>query len=395
MLTVASSDLGYYEAVERNLKKYSKFKLTKVIYIQIWTFLASISELVQRYFNMDRFFVSISRQSDLEQKIIETALDSDKLVLRNPRSLREALNPFKYIPLTDIAKVSFKNFKIFTRLEEKGLINFLYCDDDMASLESAIASSIERTKKVLVSYGVSKVVMQNEHSPFEKIILLACRELNIKVIVIAHGFIQDHYLITIAPIRADALVVWSLDELKLLSRFLPKCEREKLRYFGWPFPLIQRKNIIDRYPLFILTDVNFLSDKEFDETVKFIHSLQESFANLRIRPHPANYLDISLNANKVRRIFSNQISDDSLNHDLSYSSFVIGNDSSVLVHAAQSGIPSFQLKCTLKNNMPGVIPIESPQEVFDHSIDFERPKVEPIFEGLNKIAFSILNELYD
>ena len=97
----------------------------------------------------------------------------------------------------------------------------------------------------------------------------------------------------------------------------------------------------------------------------------------------------------IFQLFSDKISERTIEQDLSLSSFVIGNDSSVLVSAAQSGIASFQLNCSLRNRLPGVKPVESHLDVLGN-LSYEgsiRTDSNSGHDHLKDVATQILRQL--
>ena len=236
-----------------------------------------------------KIYLSISRNSDLE-KILENDLQSTGVqILSNPRSLNEVLKMRQNPAIMNIAESSLALHTIHLKIKKKGLLKFLADERNIKKLDLIIKDRVILTQSILTRLNVSSLILQNEHCFHEKIVCMAAKRLNIKVIIVAHGYITCNALVTIAPISADFLFVWTHEQkLFVTSRY--SVGKHKVLYEGWPFNTLSLQERSDeKYLLIVLTELeDILTEQQFKLTIKTIERLSLSNEKVRVRLHPTN-----------------------------------------------------------------------------------------------------------
>ena len=87
-------------------------------------------------------------------------------------------------------------------------------------LEKHIELEVQFIQRFLLKKQIKLIISSGDSSISMKLLLTAARRLNIPFYVICHGYIQDPYLITIAPIFCDRLFVWSDNQKQKLVEHL-------------------------------------------------------------------------------------------------------------------------------------------------------------------------------
>ena len=238
-------------------------------------------------------------------------------------------------------------------LDYKSIIRILAkkqsCFDDkekqlLAKADSIVHKHILRLTKHFSNHKI-KGILGTGSSGFSSATLCAvARSLSINYTVLAHGFIGNKRLLTVAPIRSTYLVVWTKSQLEMIKQSLDKVEVDKVIYIGFPGAKITtyqggKKGKI----LFALIPISKIQARK--QTLKALNYLinhLEPHFECSIRVHPKDYNNHQAIVDALH-LKSNALSSNTLHQDLSESCAVISPGSSVLVEANANNIQAYQL----------------------------------------------------
>ncbi len=213
----------------------------------------------------------------------------------------------------------------------------------LSRLDSAIEGNYRRVKDFLRAQKIALCVATGDSKPFSRIIIKAANELRIPYIVMVHGYVSEPLLVTIAPIRADKLIVWSQRQQQLLQKVLP-ARRDDIVTFGFP-PRVSLSGDIspERRILFAWEPLERQSLKE--PHLKVLGPMARACLRDGItpvfRPHPKERWMQDLMHELTDLGF--QIDSDDLGTALSRAGCVVSSNSTVLSEAAAAGKPACQV----------------------------------------------------
>lgn len=332
--------------LEQNLKRYADQSTLKLllleILLKIYIALSKCGILIKK----KRVFLSIARHPQLAKKLLTEINKVGLSSLENPRNYVNAYKLNKYFPLGSLATCNFELLKIHGVIQSEGLPFFINSDTHLCRLERVLAYQVCKTKDLLLLLGINYMILQNEHCPHEKLLLLAGEKLGVKTFVVAHGYLQKSgALITVAPIYAHKLIVWTEAQRKMILQET-MCHENKVAYFGWPFEKIKRKyKPMMISPLFVLTDLDNDIDLEtFEVTMKILSKFVAKYPNAQIRPHPNFSFSNTQRKKIIVKHFGAYIKYKKLDEQLMSATFVTGHDSSVLVQAFFGQIPTYRIQ---------------------------------------------------
>jgi hypothetical protein len=209
--------------------------------------------------------------------------------------------------------------------------------------------------------GIEGLILQNEHTFEEKIIVRAAKNLNIPIVTIAHGYVQQRELIPYAPFVADQLVLWTKSQKDFFDKFDCNFSRKTL-YLGWPFSPLHINQGIHKKTLIVLTDIdNDCTEEEFGLTLDFIDNYLKKCRRTEIRLHPASTKVCTQRVNYIKTKYKDKLDIDHIDISLSSSQLVLGHDSSVLVTSVMNNIPTVRFEETAKAYMPEVTTLKMHQ----------------------------------
>jgi hypothetical protein len=294
------------------------------------------------YLNMQKF-------NQLERNIYEYSKDKGWNIIKERISLRPI---FK--------QDSMFEDSIFLRLIDQTFINnVIYKIHDnklesiqkkinLNSVENKLKVLIEKTRNYLLKRNVKLIIASGDSSVSSKILLSAAKLEKIPYYVICHGYIQSSELITIAPIYADKLFVWSQKQKKKLEKVLLESHDKsltKIQFCGYPGDIIDnQKKSNEKKLLIVLEIVNDL--KSFDN-IKVLTKFFKKFEAFGVtyRCHPADVLND--NTDEVCDLFKidqNSLSNKSLFEDITSHEYIVGTNSAALFQAALITNNVFQIK---------------------------------------------------
>ena len=198
-------------------------------------------------------------------------------------------------------------------------------------LEADISSQVQMLVKHIIANNIKLMITTGDSSIRMSILRQAANLADVPFFVICHGFIQDPELITILPLRANRLFVWTKKEQDMLRQIALPEQAKKILYAGFlgktfprPSDLSQKKNL--QNCLFILEPLKLIYHfNNEDNLIAALRMLSSSF-NVLLRIHPSN--DVSEFTDILSEV-DVAISNKSLDQDIKDACFVVGTNSAV------------------------------------------------------------------
>lgn len=104
----------------------------------------------------------------------------------------------------------------------------------IAALDTEILANRDAVLRYLDASRIRVIVSDGDCMYFSRVIAEAAKELGIPFAVIAHGYVQNPYLATIAPIFGDMFVAWTEGQVAALAASIDAEDVPKLHHFGFP-----------------------------------------------------------------------------------------------------------------------------------------------------------------
>lgn len=349
----------------------SKKKLFAAYIYQQYYFLLSYFLGSSRY---EKFIVALPRFQHLEDELNASLIKARYCVMKSfSPSFFNVYTIFQsnaiYLGLLGMPVLDYKSIiRILAKKQN--------CFNDkekqlLAKADSIVHKHILRLKKHFSNQKI-KGILGCGSSGFSSATLCAVsRSLSINYTVLAHGFIGNQRLLTIAPIRSTYLVVWTKSQLEEMKQSLDKSEVNKLIYIGFPGPKIlayqggeKCKILIPLIPLFKIHE-----GKQTLIALNYLINHLEPHFECSIRAHPKDYYNNNIQALlDALHLKPNALSSKTLHQDLSESFAVISPGSSVLVEAHANNIKAYQLSEGPIGNFAG-IPTLCVQDVLKDVLD--------------------------
>lgn len=263
--------------------------------------------------------------------------------------------------------------------------------------ENKIKKHIFRLSKIYRYRNIQAIFTTGSTSYSTSSLCLAAKKSQITYTVLAHGYISNPELITIAPIRSNYLILWTKYQANILKEKVEDLEKHKLLYFGYPGDKIMKnKSKVSRKILFALEPIDKLVKTHpfsLKATLYLYNKLKDEFECF-FRPHPKdslNYMRIS----KILDVNLESLSNCSLNKDLSVAKVVVSTNSSVLIQANLNNIHAFQIKEGVRPVFDGVpcYDIKTLLSIIPKVINEEKTPINVDFlnENLDKLEKILFN----
>ncbi|MDA9671045.1 hypothetical protein N9T57_02780 [Paracoccaceae bacterium] len=388
---------GDHFALEQNLKKYSKISILKILLLTVWKIALTSIKLPYCYADKKTAYLNISRHLQLQKRLNKGFRQKGIEVLSHPLKYLKMFNTRNYVPLGPIVSSSFDLRSLHRHIAMIGLYDFLASEKELKKLEKVLHKRVRVMSRFMKLLRIKYLILQNEHSPHEKILTLAAAEIKAKIIVIAHGYFQKSgSLVTVAPIRAEELIVWTPSQREMLLKETGYNEK-KISYYGWPFevsePICKLPNFS---PLFILSDIdNDFDEKEFELTVEVLKKFAAAHSKFRIRPHPSFYRSATQRKKLIQTKFDQYIKIETLTEQLRQSYLVTGHDSSVLLQAYFENIPTYRIEEISILDIPEVpiISLDKILSMASPSAQANATIAPEINAGIEKVANAIISKM--
>ena len=386
---------GQHVAQERNIKNIiNKYSILRILCIKAY-FLIHFIKLLKRKYVRRSIYISLNRHPALKEKLEEYISIKDYIFLSNVKSYEELFFSDKIFPLGWLAMNSLSLRKVHKKIFECELASLIENNEFMLEMEEVLRGQVQRMEKFMRLHALSGIILQNEHTFEEKIIVQAAHKLNIPVITVCHGYIQQSELVTIAPFTANYMVLWTQSQKEFLDNYNSEF-KDRTLFLGWPFPRLSKTNLLQDRVLIILTDVdNDLREDEYLLTIRFLDNYIFRSENCRIRLHPASRKSRTKRVRYILDRYECHLDTDPLEASLSSARLVLGHDSSVLVTSVMNNIPTFRFAETAKAFMPEVKCLKMDDILNAECEDLMRAPREPTTEtsGLKEMAQSIFRRL--
>jgi len=213
-----------------------------------------------------------------------------------------------------------------------------------------------------------------------KILALAAKKANIKVITIAHGYAYGQSLLTYFPAIEDVIFVYSSQQKNFIGNLVSYKERKKIKVLGWPFP--KKKYYLDRFKynrvLFVATDCFNQNAPHYKnirmKTLKAISDLAIKYNLVEVLLHPSErkYCE-QIQKKYLTKKKVHFLNKDPVNYNYC---LILGNSSTKLVEYAYSGLEVFQLHSTCVSEMEGVGIFHIFKSNNNVEIDFSKPSLK-------------------
>ena len=298
----------------------------------------------------------LPRFSDARQAIADEVVRRGDFPLENiPVRIRNFLDiaRIKKIPLISIALESWRVKLLLRKISSIGILSALNESHLMGELNEAVLVEVEFLRIILKKLKVKTVFLTQDNFSKERVICYAASCEKIRTAVIAHGYVQAPHLISICPIRADNLVVWTEEQLDWIGKRCSSEDKRKLVFWGFPKYFRPKKEILG-----FLSNVLVVFGRIGDDSMSLVvlrnllSLLKEKGIPFRVRFHPkerdAFYLQ------NVMREFSVVDSRIDLDRELEWCRVVVGSNTSVLIEAKAFGRRVVQLSELQKMNFENI-----------------------------------------
>lgn len=293
--------------------------------------------------------VTTQRLPEVERIIRESSLFMDFRIIKNSEKLWLGIDQFVFANKKVKCLCDFVSYNGVEKIFEEKDRAKKY-DGEVRLIINKIIRKLKRTNVVLV-------ITQDCHSFSGRILLKACNEVNVRIVEVAHGYTQDNYLITLAPIFADLELVWTKRLRETIVTVLRSSEKERLVSFGFPRKKIKVEEFDGKiYVLVLIPPFHHLEDyvahSSYKEMGAIVMFFKKNNVELMCRPHPGDKTE--LRDKFLKEYCGNNVSFESLSEDLKKSFLVIGYSSSVLVEAVFNGIKAIKIKSSNDHYCEGI-----------------------------------------
>ena len=179
-----------------------------------------------------------------------------------------------------------KNF-LLTNFDEKEIAI-------LDNSENKIKKHIFRLSKIYRYRNIQAIFTTGSTSYSTSSLCLAAKKSQITYTVLAHGYISNPELITIAPIRSNYLILWTKYQANILKEKVEDLEKHKLLYFGYPGDKIMKNKVrFQEKFFFALEPIDKLVKTHpfsLKATLYLYNKLKDEFECF-FRPHPKDSLN--------------------------------------------------------------------------------------------------------
>ncbi|WNK20120.1 hypothetical protein P1P91_00010 [Halomonas piscis] len=324
-----------------NFKKLSRYKPLKNFY-------RSYAFLVARFLSKNtlKTYVSLGRFKSLEERV------KQHYGLRDESKVSKLKYPFMLIKGDAIRLSSLPVARCGYSSFYKRLLR-----SDFDSLSEKYLDKINRLAKndvlklsdLMKRLGVKRIIATGDSTSASRLLCEAAKKAGAKYFVVAHGYVQDPKLISIAPIYADRIFMWTHNQQASFQEAVQE-ESQKSKIFFEGSPLRVKDNQVqeeleERKFLFALEPLPKDEDqkKSFIDIVRsYARKVIECGAEPVFRLHPKD--------NKESESFLSLVGCGKLSsvrdvyYDIGTSRCVVISNSSVAVQSALYGVKSVQIK---------------------------------------------------
>ena len=342
--------VGKKNLVKRDLKYYSEFSKRKFL-------VRSLQKLylfcLFSFYKKSSVLVNLPKFSDVS-KVIE-----DSFLSNNWRYLQTSsvTNYFCAAVCTGNRELSAL-FKKYLVTNGDNILNEVL----LLKLNSAVKKEVVHFSQLFIRLKIKFLFVQGDSSPSERVICEAAKLAKCRVIVLAHGYVQSPSLITIAPVYADQLCVWTEQQREDLKSVVENASAIKIRYCGSLFLKRDRKLNSSRLSALIALEVLPVereSQKRYMNVLtNYLEAMREKSFAVKIRPHPK---EKSETVDQIIEVFPNaylSLCETAL-EAIYNSDLVLAPNSSMLIQAREVGKISFQISELKTFSFEGIASVNS------------------------------------
>ena len=262
----------------------------------------------------------------------------------------------------------------------------------LVRLEASLLRNHARLLRFIEAQRIKLFVATGDSKPFSRLIAKAAKDLGRPYIVLAHGYISNPVLNTIAPIRADRLIAWTGRQRQMLQEVLPE-RKDDILCHGFPERVTLPANIApERRILFAWEPLERTGHEAAHQKVlsTLAAACRQADVTPAFRPHPKERRNADLLQRMERLGF--EIDQGPLGHALARAACVVSSNSTVLTEAAAAAVPAYQVAELAAFRFEGAQMI--PAAALDPSALISAPKRKTPLQPMNHEAlFNDINEL--
>jgi len=311
--------------------------------------------------------------------------------------LLKRISPYRCFISRRTKKLLFK-----FRTIEKDVWRELFDDRAlMMQLNYSVQQDTEYTAQLIKRLGINIFINSGDSSGNARILIDSSRYYDSKTISFAHGYIQNKWLMSIAPIRSDKLILWTNKQLLDISAVVGHEQSKKLSYIGFPKKYISGNSSSDDISSLLLMGKieDMLKDNKLHALfINVIEALRDLPTKVKLRLHPHERFGIPIIEEFVAKNII-ELSNSNLDSDIAEADYIIGANSSTLVEAASSGKNVFEVEELSDSNfdLEGIIKLKVKQiqeiKLFSNRVDncdlaFNEKELE---KNLTKLIISVNN----
>jgi len=330
--------------LKKILKKRLRFRLVLKFFFYIYICLINL------FISKPKIFFRSNTMSTISENILKSEFAKKNIYTIGTLSFKNKfLHYLKYIYSNtwyyDLCERTSEIFFILSKYKcdnSKKLIKLSQSKKFCLDIKKALITDCDFVKKVQNKINLQGVILNNDQTPFAYIFIEVANKSLIKTAVLAHGNFRNPFMVSVLPLRAQKIYVWSKKSETLINKNLKSRKAEFLKgiKYGIIQPKKKPKNILfvaSPYKTIIKSNKN----KIFNNILKTL-KLNSSPGRLVYCAHPEDYRNNVLK----RLLIKNQIiySKNSAYYEASNARVVLGSHSSFLFESKACGIPTFQIK---------------------------------------------------
>ena len=331
----------------RNIKSSTNFNIRKLAYCE---YVKNVS-LIARSEKTPGIYVSASRFEQMEDIVKDVADEIGHNIFDRDEKKRliGKLTLKGVIPHAFVLRRKKSTEEILSSFDK--VINGR--SKSLKKLNKIVELNVKEIKSVISRLGIKCMVTQGDGTVQASVVCRAAKELGVKYISVAHGYIQNPYLISICPIRGDYLLTWTKSQKEDIKNVISESEKGKVKYIGCPKHIgVNLESDKFKNALFVSEPINSkLSDERY---MNYLHRtkevMEEKFNDYSFRLHHKESDEV------IQYLKSKgfSISENELINDLAKYDVVLGSNTSALFESAYVGNPTFQVKELARFNFDGV-----------------------------------------
>lgn len=332
---------------DRNYKKFLNRKLKfRFIIKKLFFFYLSVIYFLSRGSNI---FIRSSVMSEELEIDFKKKLKKFNINTVGTLSYRQDIFSFlKYISLGtwyyDICERTLEINHTLTKYNCYDIFELIKLQNNKSfnfELKNSYQKDINYISKVQKKMNLTGALINTDQTPFGVLFAKAAHKNNINTAILAHGNFRNPYLISVLPLNAKRIFVWSKQTELLINSTYQKKVSEKIAGI--------KNNIVKKNPyrnniLFAASPVNQIiknkKKKIFLKILKYLSQMAKP-AKLIYCMHPE---DSKTELSKLFKNLKITISAKSIYNEATKAKIVLGSHSSFLFESIKSGIKAIQIK---------------------------------------------------